>query len=47
MRREPRSVLVGELFKLDAGQIQDIEAVMRNVPLGATSGWGPPKPKKK
>jgi hypothetical protein len=47
VRREPRSILIGELFKLDAGQIQDIEAVMRNVPLGATAGWALPKPKKK
>jgi hypothetical protein len=47
LTREPRSVLVSELFKLDAGQIQDIEVVMRNLPLGATPGWAPPKAKKK
>jgi hypothetical protein len=46
VRREPRSILVGELFKLDAGQIQDIEVVMRNVPLGASAGWALPKPPK-
>lgn len=49
VRREPRSILIGELFKLDAGQIQDIEVVMRNVPLGTGPGWAlpkPPKPKK-
>ena len=47
VRREPRSILIGELFKLEAGQIQDIEVVMRNVPLGATAGWALPKAKKK
>jgi hypothetical protein len=46
VRREPRSILVGELFKLEAGQIADIEVVMRNVPLGATAGWALPKPPK-
>jgi hypothetical protein len=49
IRREPRSILINELFKLEAGQIQDIEVVMRNVPLGASAGWAlpkPPKPKK-
>ena len=49
VRREPRSILIGELFKIEAGQIQDIEVVMRNAPLGATAGWAlpkPPKPKK-
>jgi hypothetical protein len=46
VRREPRSILIGELFKIDAGQIQDIEVVMRNVPLGATAGWALPKPPK-
>jgi len=44
VRREPRSILIGELFKVDAGQIADIEVVMRNVPLGATAGWALPKP---
>ena len=46
VKREPRSILIGELFKLDAGQIQDIEVVMRNVPLGATAGWALPRPPK-
>ncbi|WP_293903752.1 hypothetical protein [Phenylobacterium sp.] len=44
--REPRSILIGELFKIDAGQIQDIEVVMRNAPLAAGAGWAPPKKKK-
>ncbi|WP_340643735.1 hypothetical protein [Phenylobacterium sp.] len=39
IQREPRSILIAELFKLDGGQIQDIEMVMRNVPLGASDGW--------
>lgn len=46
LKRDPRSILIGELFKIDAGQIQDIEVVMRNVPLGATAGWALPKPPK-
>ena len=46
LRREPRSILIAELFKIEAGQIQDIEVVMRNVPLGAGPGWAPPKPPK-
>lgn len=47
IRRDPRSILIGELFRLEAGQIQDIEVVMRNAPLGASAGWALPKPKKK
>lgn len=46
VKRDPRSILIGELFKVEAGQIQDIEVVMRNAPLGATPGWAPPKPPK-
>ena len=46
VKREPRSILIAELFKLEAGQIQDIEVVMRNAPLGATAGWALPKPPK-
>lgn len=42
--REPRSILIAELFKLDGGQIQDIEVVMRNVPLGAGDGWSRTSP---
>lgn len=47
IKRDPRSILIGELFKVEAGQIQDIEVVMRNAPLGATAGWALPKPAKK
>lgn len=47
VRREPRSILIGELFRIEAGQIQDIEVVMRNMPLGASPGWAPPKDKKR
>lgn len=46
LKREPRSILIGELFKIEAGEIQDIEVVMRNVPLGASAGWALPKPPK-
>jgi hypothetical protein len=46
VRREPRSILIGELFKIEGGQIQDIEVVMRNVPLGSAAGWAVPKPPK-
>ena len=46
VKRDPRSILIGELFRIEAGQIQDIEVVMRNVPLGAAPGWAPPKPPK-
>ena len=44
IKREPRSILIAELFKLDGGQIQDIEVVMRNVPLGAGDGWSRTSP---
>lgn len=36
---KPRSIFVSELFKIVNGQILEIEAVMVNVPFGATSGW--------
>ena len=36
---KPRSLLLGEMFKIVDGQILSIEAVMVNVPFGATSGW--------
>lgn len=44
VKREPRSILITELFKLDGGQIQDIEVIMRNVPLGASDGWSRTSP---
>lgn len=37
--REPRSLLLFELFKVESGRIAEIEAFMSNVPLGASSGW--------
>lgn len=46
VKREPRSILIAELFRIEAGQIQDIEVVMRNTPLGASAGWALPKPPK-
>lgn len=38
--REPRSILVRELFKISAGKIRRMDVVMRDLPFGATSGWG-------
>lgn len=42
--RAPRAALIAvanryELFKVVSGQIREIEALMVNVPLGATCGW--------
>ena len=37
--REPRTLLLTEWFRIDAGKIQHIEAVMHNLPPGASSGW--------
>jgi hypothetical protein len=36
---KPRSLLLAEMFKIVDGKILSIEAVMVNVPFGATSGW--------
>lgn len=36
---KPRSLLLAEMFKVIDGKILSIEAVMVNVPFGATSGW--------
>ena len=36
---KPRSLLLAEMFKVVDGKILSIEAVMVNVPFGATSGW--------
>jgi hypothetical protein len=36
---EPRSLFLFEAFKIVDGRIEQIEATMRNVPLGASSGW--------
>jgi hypothetical protein len=46
-RRAPRSLLISALFRIEAGRIQNIELVQRNMPLGASSGWAPTKPKKR
>lgn len=35
----PHTIMLAELFKIVRGQIREIEAMMVNVPLGATSGW--------
>ena len=35
----PHTIMLAELFKIVSGQICEIEALMVNVPLGATSGW--------
>ncbi len=37
--REPRSLLLFELFKVESGKIAEIEAFMSNVPLGGSGGW--------
>jgi hypothetical protein len=37
--RKPRSTLVFEVFKVQSGQIREIEAFMINLPFGTTSGW--------
>jgi hypothetical protein len=36
---DPRSIFLFEAFKVVDGKIVQIEATMRNVPLGAKSGW--------
>jgi hypothetical protein len=36
---KPRSLLLFEVFKVEDGKIRHIEATMRDVPLGAPSGW--------
>lgn len=38
-RRIPRSLYIAELFRVVDGGIRDIEAIMFNLDLGATSGW--------
>jgi hypothetical protein len=35
----PRTLLLFELFKVEDGQIREVEAMMRNLPLGAEIGW--------
>jgi len=36
---KPRSLLLAAMFKIVSGKILSIEAVMVNVPFGATPGW--------
>lgn len=36
-----RTLHLAELFKVDGGQIMDVQAIMVNQPLGTPSGWGP------
>ena len=36
---DPRSLFLFEAFKVVDGKIEKIEATMRNVPLGAKTGW--------
>jgi hypothetical protein len=39
MPSQQRSMRLAELFKIEGGRIREIEAVMINTPLGATTGW--------
>jgi hypothetical protein len=36
---DSRTLLLYELFKIEAGRIREIEAFMANAPLGASNGW--------
>jgi hypothetical protein len=37
--RQPRVLLLSEVFKIEDGRIQRIQATMNNLPYGGTSGW--------
>ena len=37
--RSPNSMLIAELFKIRAGRIEHIEAVLESIPFGAPTGW--------
>jgi hypothetical protein len=39
LQRLPRSLMLYELFKVEGGRIREIEALMRDGPLGASNGW--------
>ena len=39
--RHPLTFEVGELFKIEKGKIQQIQAVLTQEPYGIRSGWGP------
>lgn len=45
-QRAPHSVLTGALLRMAAGRIVDVDMVLRDVPLGAVTGWALPKAKK-
>lgn len=38
--RRPKTLQIGELFKIEKGRIRQIEAVLLDVPYGMRSGWG-------
>jgi hypothetical protein len=37
--RRPKTLQIGELFKIEQGRIRQIEAVLLDVPYGMKSGW--------
>ena len=39
LQRLPRTLFLYELFKVEGGRIREIEAMMRDAPLGASMGW--------
>ena len=39
LRNTARTLLLAELFKIEIGKIQHIEAFMHNLPYGGTPGW--------
>jgi hypothetical protein len=39
--RRPLTFMIGELFKIESGNIREIEAVLLEVPYGMPSGWEP------
>jgi len=43
-QRLPRTMVMFELFKLEGERIRSIEAVMRNMAMGAALGWPPTAP---
>ena len=45
-RRVPHSALTAALFRIEADGILAVEMILRDLPLGATTGWALPKPKK-
>lgn len=44
---EPFPFEIGELFKIKNGKIQQIEALVLNVPYGMPTGWGQKQESKK